>query len=88
MPTKGSVDPTSRQLSNDKNLVEIMKKSEKSSKLPSVVRKSDIQSTVKISLQEDFMCSPEDLYKVFVTDEVGYFNLYLILGPFNLLHVS
>ena len=72
MPTKGPTDSTSKQVLDAKNMVEVMKKSEiGGANKPAVIGKSDVQSTVNISLQEDFMCSPEDLYRVFVTDEVN-----------------
>ncbi|VDO04948.1 unnamed protein product [Rodentolepis nana] len=71
LPTKpaqlDSVNP--KEKTTDKNLSEALRKSEiLSSKKESA--KNDTGKTVQISIQEDFMCTPNDLYRVFVTEEL------------------
>ncbi|KAL5961392.1 hypothetical protein TSMEX_010876 [Taenia solium] len=74
LPTKDKPDPPSlvlNQTSNNKTLVDPPRSSGISStKVHAVAGDVDIHDTVQISLQEDFLCTPEDLYKVFVTEEL------------------
>lgn len=61
-----------KQPPDNKALVDISRNTGISStKMHVVAGDADTQDTVQISLQEDFMCTPEDLYKVFVTEEVN-----------------
>ncbi|VDM21678.1 unnamed protein product [Hydatigera taeniaeformis] len=85
LPTKDKPDiPNSimKQPPNTKPLVDTIRSSDiASSKMHAVAGEVDAQSTVQISLQEDFICTPEDLYKVFVTEEVRivtYLHVFLL----------
>ncbi|KAM7535416.1 hypothetical protein Aperf_G00000096955 [Anoplocephala perfoliata] len=67
--TQGSVKPIEN--STEKHLADALRKSEiSSSKKEAASKKPDTHGSAQISLQEDFMCTPDDLYRVFVTEEL------------------
>ncbi|VDD77743.1 unnamed protein product [Mesocestoides corti] len=73
LPTKdkqGSQASASSKTPTGGNLVEAMRKSEPHSTKNTSTPIFDSLGTVNISMNEDFMCTPEDLYKVLVTEEV------------------
>ncbi|EUB59063.1 Activator of 90 kDa heat shock protein ATPase -like protein 1 [Echinococcus granulosus] len=74
LPTKdkqGSSDLILKQTPNNKAPVDALWNSDISSTKKHVTSgEAGTQDTVQISLQEDFMCTPEDLYKVFITEEL------------------
>ncbi|VDL59110.1 unnamed protein product [Hymenolepis diminuta] len=71
LPTKFTQPSSvkSKENSTDKHLAEALRKSELGSSNKES-EESDIGKTVQISIQEDFMCTPDDLYRVFVTEEL------------------
>lgn len=74
--TQGSVKLNEN--STEKHLADALRKSEiSSSKKEAASGKHAAHESAQISLQEDFMCTPDDLYRVFVTEEVCPF-LYSI----------
>uniref|UniRef100_A0A5K3G073 Aha1_N domain-containing protein n=1 Tax=Mesocestoides corti TaxID=53468 RepID=A0A5K3G073_MESCO len=73
LPTKdkqGSQASASSKTPTGGNLVEAMRKSEPHSTKNTSTPIFDSLGTVNISMNEDFMCTPEDLYKVLVTEEL------------------